>query len=376
MKIKRINSIFTFLIIVSFFAFTPITLAAEKTCYEKSIGNVACQKRDKSMLENYMKCEFSLYYDGTSDCETSATNFCNGHPLVCAYSCTPDGSSESHWYYSKDTAITYLTNYCNTISTNGDNNANLTNYKNSVKAEYEKDKSKDCTSILKSVCNDSNENCTVYSNSGNKTEYDTLLTYCNTLKYNDTDSGKVDQQKTAALEALKSDLDTKYDFNVSCDTTVSNVCATHQNGCTFYYKDESNGNIDDKYTTDLTNDLLTYCNDKKAKDASKNSSDNSTGTAEADPFGTLTCSDIQSILDFFNGLYFDLEIAAIVILVVMTMFDYIKVVTGDGEKDADILKKAQKNMGTRIIIAAIIILLPIIVKLLLSNLPGVSCSLN
>jgi len=83
--------------------------------------------------------------------------------------------------------------------------------------------------------------------------------------------------------------------------------------------------------------------------------------------GTLSCSSIQSILDFFNEAFTAVVIVAFVLLVIMSLADYAKVV-GDGEKPDDALKKANKHLVTRIAVVTIIVLLPVIVNVVVKNI--------
>jgi len=87
--------------------------------------------------------------------------------------------------------------------------------------------------------------------------------------------------------------------------------------------------------------------------------------------GTISCSSIKEIVNFFDGVYVFIEVIGALLLIVMTLLNFMKVVASD--KADDEMKKAKKNFVTRIIIMGIIFLLPIIVKLLINAVGGSTC---
>ena len=74
------------------------------------------------------------------------------------------------------------------------------------------------------------------------------------------------------------------------------------------------------------------------------------------------CSTISGISDLISTGYFIIEILALILLVGLTVLDYAKVIMS-GEQDE--MKKSNKRLLTRIIIAALILLLPMLINLIL-----------
>jgi len=74
------------------------------------------------------------------------------------------------------------------------------------------------------------------------------------------------------------------------------------------------------------------------------------------------CSTISGISDLISTGYFVIEIIALILLVGLTVLDYAKVIMS-GEQDE--MKKSNKRLLTRIIIAALILLLPMLINLIL-----------
>ena len=74
------------------------------------------------------------------------------------------------------------------------------------------------------------------------------------------------------------------------------------------------------------------------------------------------CSTISGIADLISTGYFIIEILALILLVGLTVLDYAKVIMS-GEQDE--MKKSNKRLLTRIIIAALILLLPMLINLIL-----------
>jgi hypothetical protein len=110
---------------------------------------------------------------------------------------------------------------------------------------------------------------------------------------------------------------------------------------------------------------------------SPSTSDESNTKSLISPFGTMSCSDIADLLSFFNGLYRTIIIAAFIILAIMTMSDYMSVVTS-GDKTDDKMKNAQKHFTIRITVLVILTLIPFIVNIFLrvfTNM-GSICSIS
>lgn len=74
------------------------------------------------------------------------------------------------------------------------------------------------------------------------------------------------------------------------------------------------------------------------------------------------CNSISGIADLISTGYFIIEILALILLVGLTVLDYAKVIMS-GEQDE--MKKSNKRLLTRIIIAALILLLPMLINLIL-----------
>lgn len=85
---------------------------------------------------------------------------------------------------------------------------------------------------------------------------------------------------------------------------------------------------------------------------------------ELDPNKNYECSDIftEEIVEIIKGAYFLIEMVAIVIVIIFSILDYAKIILIGG---ADELKKTNQNLLKRIIIVAIIFLLPALVNLML-----------
>ena len=73
----------------------------------------------------------------------------------------------------------------------------------------------------------------------------------------------------------------------------------------------------------------------------------------------FTCNSLGELADLVKTGYFIIEIIAFVILIVFTALDYIKVVFS-GEQEA--MKKNNKRLATRIIVMAVILLLPALIN--------------
>ena len=74
------------------------------------------------------------------------------------------------------------------------------------------------------------------------------------------------------------------------------------------------------------------------------------------------CNSISEIADLISTAYFIIEILALVLLVGLTILDYAKVILS-GEQDE--MKKSNKRLLTRLIIATLILLLPMLINLVL-----------
>ena len=73
----------------------------------------------------------------------------------------------------------------------------------------------------------------------------------------------------------------------------------------------------------------------------------------------FSCNSLGELAGLVKTGYFIIEIIALVILIVFTALDYIKIVfTGEQEE----MKKTNKRLGTRIIIMAVILLLPALIN--------------
>jgi len=83
-------------------------------------------------------------------------------------------------------------------------------------------------------------------------------------------------------------------------------------------------------------------------------------------FNNLTCEDIQGMLTFFDNAYTTIEIAAVIIVVIMSMIDFMGVIS-NGEEADEKMKKAKKHLITRIIILFILFLLPSIINITVKN---------
>lgn len=84
---------------------------------------------------------------------------------------------------------------------------------------------------------------------------------------------------------------------------------------------------------------------------------------------TFSCGTLGELADLVKTGYFIIEIIAIVILVVFTALDYAKVILS-GEQDE--MKKTNKRLATRLIIAVVILLLPALINFVLGvfNIEG------
>ena len=90
-------------------------------------------------------------------------------------------------------------------------------------------------------------------------------------------------------------------------------------------------------------------------------------------FEIIDCSDLlgQEIIDWIKGAYFFVVVGAIILVIILTMLDFSNVVMSQDEESKT---KAFKNVKTRFIILAIIILLPPIINYLLGliEIPGIN----
>lgn len=99
----------------------------------------------------------------------------------------------------------------------------------------------------------------------------------------------------------------------------------------------------------------------------------SSGLVMADVAQNIQCSDIAELINECAKIYNIIKIALTVGLVVLTMLDFGKAVIGDAEEE---MKKAQKHLITRIIIIAIIFLLPPLIEWIIQlvNVEGLDSS--
>lgn len=124
-------------------------------------------------------------------------------------------------------------------------------------------------------------------------------------------------------------------------------------------------NLADNYQTALTTNLSPNYN--------PNNIDPNMHYVFTPNFEIIDCSDLlgDEIIDWIKGAYFFVVIGAIILVVILTMFDFSNVVMSQDEESKT---KAFKNVQTRFIILAIIILLPTIIEYLLGliEIPGIN----
>lgn len=88
--------------------------------------------------------------------------------------------------------------------------------------------------------------------------------------------------------------------------------------------------------------------------------------------GPLTCEGIlgQDIIKWLKSAFLLIQIGTIIIVIVMTMLDFVKAITSG---EADIMKKVWKNFSRRLIVLVILFLAPVLVNFILKifNISGV-----
>ena len=143
--------------------------------------------------------------------------------------------------------------------------------------------------------------------------------------------------------------------------------------------DELNGlfseNVDSsiKYISNICNNMTETNIDYDGETLKKDLKDKFTTTLyDKIQFDTKTqfdCGTLGELADIVKTGYFIIEIIAIVILVVFTALDYAKVIL-NGEQDE--MKKTNKRLTTRLIIAVVILLLPALINFVLGvfNIEG------
>jgi len=332
-----------------FFAFVFIP------CNVKAID---CQNSNwQSIFESNLLQNYKDYLSkNTKNCSSyTPENYCNSY--TCTASCT---SGTNFGSIDKATAIKYLKdNYCSSVSSNPNSSSSrddaLTGLESSFLDYYNKNKStdSDCTSLKNKFCQ---EKSCIYNpnssaiNAGSDTDLSSdIYAYCTQIQSNETKQANF---ATFALSQLKQD-STK-----DCDQIVQGYCAMY--GCT-----------DDN----ITNQYLLTCDATRASFCVSNDCSgigSASGTMiSINKLGTISCSSIKEIVNFFDGVYVFIEVIGALLLIVMTLLNFMKVVASD--KADDEMKKAKKNFVTRIIIMGIIFLLPIIVKLLINAVGGSTC---
>lgn len=77
----------------------------------------------------------------------------------------------------------------------------------------------------------------------------------------------------------------------------------------------------------------------------------------------VTCASYPKTMEILNDIFKYMRIAAVVLFILLSSFDYITVIASD-EKDG--FKKANKHLVTRLIVLIAILILPSIINLLLT----------
>lgn len=160
---------------------------------------------------------------------------------------------------------------------------------------------------------------------------------------------------------LKNDKFNKVDEDRDKTTVASKKTCDINNNSTGYTKDESDpltDGISDSSDKSVDYDHKAVENIKKwGKVANK---DNYTGKFSDD------CSVIgDNVLIFLNNLFLIIQIISIVLFIILSSIEFIKVITGSAEEG---LTKALKNTLRRVIVVIIILLLPLLIGWILDTI--------
>ncbi len=116
---------------------------------------------------------------------------------------------------------------------------------------------------------------------------------------------------------------------------------------------------DNPYNTSETDEISEWANNKKNDTYSSEETDKASGCE-------LIKDDLQ---DFLHDLFFYISIGGVIIVVVMTIFDLFKVITGDVD---DAMKKFLKGIKARLIVLVILLLLPAIISFIIGVVNNVA----
>lgn len=78
----------------------------------------------------------------------------------------------------------------------------------------------------------------------------------------------------------------------------------------------------------------------------------------------VTCTAYPKTMEILNDVFKYVKIAAVVLFIVLSSFDYITAITSEEKKDG--FKNSNKNLVTRLIVLIAILILPSIINLLLT----------
>lgn len=99
----------------------------------------------------------------------------------------------------------------------------------------------------------------------------------------------------------------------------------------------------------------------------------STGIGTDIGYGDIDCETLlgSEMLEWLDSMFFMIQVAAVVLTIVLGMLDVTKAVAS---QEDDALKKAFKNLKIRLMVTAILILLPVIIEFILSfvDVPGLT----